>query len=498
MPSVRARLCVMMFLQYFVWGAWGVALGGYMNSTLGFTGGQIGWVYSSTAIGAMLSPLFMGYVADRLMATEKLLGILHLVGGGLLFYAATTTEFSVLFGVMVAYSICFMPTLALSNSISFENIGDPEQEFPLIRVFGTVGWIIAGVVVGFMLNGITNQPIFLAAVSSMVLGAFCFLLPHTPPKGKSTGPSEGRSSMTTLLRDPSFLVFLIASFLICIPLAFYYNLANVFLNQIGAWKPTFLQTFGQMSEVVFMAAMPIFIMRLGVKKMLALGMLAWVVRYFLFASLSFPLIVGGILLHGICYDFFFVASQIYVDQKADVSQRASAQSFIAFVTLGLGMFVGAQVAGWTMDYYSPPTVAAVVSTRGAQEVPLPAWGADGKSGLAALVELDDEGRFNVAQLPETFTAIEAGDVSVTYPHDSLVKAFEIADANGDEYVTVAEWEAARTNDWPQIWYWPALGAGVTLIFFWLGFRDKVDVSKLQGMADEAVLGAGEGPEPQVG
>ncbi len=498
MLSVRARLCVMMFLQYFVWGAWGVALGGYMNATLGFTGGQIGWVYSSTAIGAMLSPLFMGYVADRLMATERLLGILHLVGSGLLFYAASTTEFSVLFGVMVAYSICFMPTLALSNSISFENIGDPEQEFPLIRVFGTVGWIIAGVVVGFMLKGISNQPIYLAAVSSFTLGAFCFALPHTPPKGKSAEPTEGRRSILTLLQDPSFLVFLIASFLICIPLAFYYNLANVFLNQIGAWKPTFLQTFGQMSEVVFMAAMPIFIMRLGVKKMLALGMLAWVVRYFLFASLSFPLIVGGILLHGICYDFFFVASQIYVDQKADVSQRASAQSFIAFITLGLGMFVGAQVAGWTMDHFSPPTVAAVVSTSGAGEVPLPAWDPEGKTGLAAEVELDDQGRFSVAQLPDTLSIAEPGDVKVTFPHDSLLKAFEIADANGDEYVTVAEWEAARTNDWPQIWYWPAVGAGITLIFFWFGFRDKVDVTKLEDMADEAVLGAGEGPEPQVG
>ncbi len=497
MISVRARLCVMMFLQYFVWGAWGVALGGYMGSTLGFTGSQIGWVYSSTAIGAMLSPLFMGYVADRLLATEKLLGFLHLLGGGLLLYAAMSPDFSTLFGVMVAYAVCFMPTLALSNSISFENIGNPEQEFPLIRVFGTIGWIVAGAVVGFLLNGASNQPLYLAAATSFLLGAFCFLLPHTPPKGKPVASTEGRKSMLTLLADPSFLVFVLASFLICIPLAFYYSLANIFLGQIDAWKPTFLQTFGQMSEVFFMAAMPIFILRLGVKRMLALGMLAWVVRYFLFASLSFPLILGGILLHGICYDFFFVASQIYVDQKADTSQRASAQSFIAFITLGLGMFVGAQVAGYTMDHFGPPTVAVIDSTAGDTQMPLPDWDPEGGTGLVAQIAFDDSPRFDVDQLPQTLT-IETDDDTYTYPHASLVKAFEIADNDGDGYVTQAEWRTAKNHNWPQIWYWPGVGAGVTLLFFWFGFREKIDAATSEKMADEAVLGAGQGPEPQVG
>jgi len=497
MMSVRGRLCVMMFLQYFVWGAWGVALGGYMGTTLGFTGSQIGWVYSSTAIGAMLSPLFMGYVADRLLATEKLLGFLHLMGAGLLLYAAMSPDFSTLFSVMVAYSVCFMPTLALSNSISFDNIGDPEQEFPLIRVFGTIGWIVAGVVVGFLITSTSNQPLYLAAATSLVLGAFCFVLPHTPPKGKPVESTAGRSSMLTLLGDPSFLVFVLASFLICIPLAFYYSLANIFLGQIDAWKPTFLQTFGQMSEVLFMAAMPLFIMRLGVKRMLALGMLAWVVRYFLFASLSFPLIVGGILLHGICYDFFFVASQIYVDQKADISQRASAQSFIAFITLGLGMFVGAQVAGYTMDHFGPPTVAVVDSTSGATEMPLPEWDPTGGTGLVENITFTNGAQFKVEQLPQELT-IETADESYTYPHESLVKAFELADSNGDGDATQAEWRAAQNHDWPNIWYWPAVGAGVTLVFFWFGFRGKVDAATREKMADESILGAGEGPEPQVG
>lgn len=429
MLSVRQRLCAMMFLQYFTWGAWGVSLGGYMAKVLLFEGKQIGSVYSSTAIGAMISPLFLGYVADRLLATERLLSLLHIGGAVLLGVAATTTEFPYLYAVMVGYALLYMPTLALSNSISFENIRDPEQEFPLIRVFGTVGWIVAGLIVGFVLDrdGPTRWPIVMAATSSALLGLFCLALPHTPPKGAGGAASGGavagdapragqRRGIATLLTDRSFVVFVVASFLVCIPLAFYYNLANVFLVDIDAWRPTALQTLGQMSEVFFMAMMPWFIIRLGVKRMLAVGMLAWVVRYLLFGTIFFPAIVVGILLHGICYDFFFVASQIYVDNKADLAQRARAQSFIAFITLGLGMFVGAYVSGFVFDRYFPPQPA----TPGVQ------------------------------------------------------------------------------GDWLYVWLWPAVGAGVTLIFFWFGFRDETSPKVLEEMAREAPTGAGAGPEPQVG
>jgi nucleoside transporter len=387
-PSVRLRLSIMMFLQYFVWGSWAVEMGSYMGAVLKFSGGEIGWVYSSTAIAAMVSPLFMGYVADRLMATEKLLSLLYLGGAGLLLAAAYASQiadsiglshFEALLGLMILYSLLYMPTLALTNSISFANMADPEKDFPMIRVFGTLGWIAAGWAVGFVfkvqpessLYGAVTSVIpadsaffashnfiILAAAASALLGFFCLTLPHTPPQANSH-PKDGgdRRSVLTLLADRSFLIFVVCSFLICIPLAFYYNLANLFLTETKAPYPTALQTVGQISEVFFMAMMPFFIKSLGVKRMLAVGMLAWVVRYAFFASLSFPLVFVALLLHGICYDFFFVASQIYVDTKADTSQRASAQSFIAFVTLGVGMFVGAKAAGWVLDQYPPQSAA---------------------------------------------------------------------------------------------------------------------------------------------
>lgn len=388
MSSVQIRLMTMMFLQYFVWGSWGVSLGGYMGTTLGFTGAQLTAVYATTAIATMVSPLFLGYIADRFFSTERILAVLHLAGAGLLAYAASVTDHTGLWTVMLAYALCYMPTLALTNSISFENIKSAEKEFPIIRVFGTLGWIAAGLAVGQLGWGLDNRQLYLASSASAVLGLFCFALPHTPPKGlQPQSPGSARSGLGRLLTQPSFVVFTVASFLVCIPLAFYYNLANLFLTQIDAPKPTALQTIGQMSEVFFMAVMPWFIVRLGVKRMLAVGMLAWVVRYLAFGSMWFPLIVFGLLLHGICYDFFFVASQIYVDSKADVTQRARAQSFIAFVTLGLGMFVGAQVAGYTYDRFGPT-------------------------------------------------------------------------------------QTGQIHDWFQIWLWPAIGAAVTLVFFWVGFRDR--------------------------
>ncbi len=491
MGSVRARLCGMMFLQYFVWGAWGVSLGGYMGSTLRFTGAQIGSVYSTTAIAAMISPLFMGYVADRLFATESLLAALHLAGAVLLYFAATSSEFTQLYPVMIVYALCYMPTLALTNSISFANIADAEKEFPLIRVFGTVGWIVAGLIVGFVLEGTSNTPIFLAAGASFFLGIYCLLLPHTPPRPASISASAGdRSGILTLLADPSFVVFVVASFLICIPLAFYYNLANVFLTQIDAPRPTALQTLGQISEVFFMAAMPWFILRLGVKKMLAVGMLAWVLRYILFGTLALPLIVIGLILHGICYDFFFVASQIYVDNKADESQRARAQSFIALVTLGLGMFVGAYVSGAVYDRYPPRIqVAATTAAGTVTRTPLPDWDRVVKEPLSSEATLTKE------SLVESFVDEATG---LTIPGTELAAALYAVDHTGDGRVSREEWRVAQRHDWFYIWLWPALMAAATLVFFWFGFRDAPSARQTEAMAAEAPLGAGPGAEPQVG
>ncbi|MGD9644999.1 MAG: nucleoside permease [Pirellulales bacterium] len=513
--TVRMRLCVMMFLEYFVWGLWGVELGGYMAAQLRFDGSEIGKVYSTTAIAAMLSPLLFGYAADRLFASERLLGVLHLVGAGLLATAANAQSSSLLFWVMLAYAICFMPTLALTNSISFANIANSEKDFPLIRVFGTLSWIASGLFVGFVLHGNAHLPsntfIYLAAGTSVLLGLYSFTLPHTPPKlAPAAGTTSERRGVLALLADPSFLVFVIASFLICIPLAFYYNYANIFLGQIDAPYPTALQTVGQMSEVFFMAVMPWFILRLGVKRMLAVGMLAWVARYFLFGSLSMPLVVLGLVLHGVCYDFFFVASQIYVDTKADVSQRASAQSFIAFVTLGVGMYVGAIVSGMIYDRYPPPVRVANVEVTSIDpavgteptrnEVPLPNWDPTGKTGMAQELNLEPSDVVRADGLPETIVE-ETGGKRFVYERQPLAAAIAAAErqfGDGEAGLTRPEWRQAQRYDWRMIWLWPALMAAGTLIFFWVGFRDKLTSSQTDEMAHEAPLGAGPGPEPQVG
>ena len=509
-PGVRIKLSVMMFLQYAIWGSWAVSMGGYMKEGLSFDPIQIGSIYSTTAIAAMISPLFIGYIADRFLATEKMIGILHLIGAALLGTAAMLDDFTPLYVTMILYAICYMPTLALTNSISFANIGDPEKEFPGIRVFGTWGWIVAGWIVGFVLTGTSNTPIFLAAGCSAALGVFSFLLPHTPPKGKQPESDEATSpkaGVLTLLRDPSFLIFVVCSFLVCIPLSFYYAFANVFLTEIDAPYPTALQTIGQLSEVGFMAAMPFFITRLGVKRMLAVGMLAWVLRYVCFGTLSFPMIVFGLFLHGICYDFFFVASQIYVDNRASESQRASAQSFIAFVTMGVGMFVGAYVGGWTTKAYPPETTVKVsqVPADGGEaktaHVPLPAWDPKGEKGIAKELNLKADGTIEPSDIPKDFTETdEKTEAKTIYDQKSFAAALKKADDAGDKdgKVSREEWRTAKRHDWLSIWLWPAGMAAATCLLFWLGFKAPRDSELEQQMAEEAPQGAGEGPEPQVG
>lgn len=480
--TVRVKLSIMMLLQYAVWGSWGVSLGGYMLDTLKFSGGQVGDVYSTTAIAAMIAPLFVGYIADRFFATERVIGVLHLAGAGLLYLAANTTDPSKLFQLMLIYSLCYMPTLALTNSLSFANIGNPEKDFPGIRVFGTWGWIIAGWIVGFVLNGRTNQPVLMASGLSAVLGVFSFFLPHTPPRGKSLEGEPRGASVLTLLTDPTFLVFVICSFLICIPLSLYYGFANAFLGEIEAPYPTALQTIGQMSEVGFMAAMPFFITRLGVKKMLAIGMLAWVARYVCFGTLSMPLVVVGLILHGICYDFFFVASQIYVDNRASADQRASAQSFIAFVTLGVGMFVGAKVGGYIVDQYPSPYQVAVTKTapdgkssEGTDLVPV--WKADGSEGFAKEFGLKADSTLTAETIDKDYVeSSEAG--TETYKAEVLsdfvkngVKG-KSADKNKDGKLDRSEWVFARQHQWFEIWIIPAVAALVTCVLFWIGFKDQ--------------------------
>ena len=351
----------MMFLQYFVWGAWSVPLGTYLGEALQFQGQQIGLVFGTTAVAAMISPFFVGMVADRYFATERMLAILHGVGGVVLFFVSTLTSFPPFYSVLLLYALCYMPTLALTNSISFHQMEDPAREFPSIRVNGTIGWIAAGLLVGFLRLEDTARPLQIAAVASVGLGLYCLVLPHTPPTKAATRVTArdvlGLDALG-LLRAPSFAVFVVGSFLLCIPLQFYYAFANPFFNEIGVVNAAGKMTLGQMSEIVFMLAMPWFFLRLGVKKMLLVGMAAWVARYVLFAygdnDSMVWMLYGGIVLHGICYDFFFVTGQIYVDEKAPPDLRAAAQGLIAFVTLGVGMFIGSWLSGTVVDFYAQP------------------------------------------------------------------------------------------------------------------------------------------------
>jgi len=361
MRNSNARLSVMMFLEFFIWGAWYTTIAVYMTAQGMET--LTHWPYTVNPIAAIAAPFFVGLVADRYFATQRVLGALHLAGGLVLLAAPRTTGNPTLFILLLLlYNLCYMPTLGLANSLAFHNIQDQEKQFPRIRVFGTLGWIVAGLFVSFVLRQFlgggdvqperTAWPLYTAGVASLLLGLYSFTLPHTPPPAAgqpvSAGSVLGMDAFRRLGSRP-FYVFIASSLLICIPLAAYYNFTQLYLSAARVENIAATQTLGQMSETVFMLLMPLFFARLGVKWMLLVGMAAWVVRYALFALAApdavFWMIALGILLHGVCYDFFFVTGQIYVDKKSTPEIRGQAQGFLVFVTYGVGMLIGAQVAG---------------------------------------------------------------------------------------------------------------------------------------------------------
>ena len=359
MSGIRTRLSIMMFLEFFIWGAWYTTIAVFMTAQN--MGTLTHWPFTVNPVAAIVAPFFVGLVADRFFATERIFGLLHLVGGLLLLAAPRTTGNPTLFIViLLLYNLCYMPTLGLSSSLGFHHIADQEKDFPKIRVWGTIGWIIAGLFISFVLSKFvgggqaeqTSLPLYSAAIASFVLAAFSFALPHTPAPAR--GQAVSARSIIGIdafkqLGSSSFYVFIASALLICIPLAAYYNFTQLYLEAAKVKNIAATQTLGQMSEMLFMLAMPVLFARWGVKKMLLAGMGAWVLRYALFAAAApsavYWMIALGILLHGICYDFFFVTGQIYVDKKSTAAIRGQAQGFFVFVTYGVGMLIGAQVAG---------------------------------------------------------------------------------------------------------------------------------------------------------
>jgi nucleoside transporter len=362
--QMRSRLSVMMFLEYFIWGAWYVTLGTWLGRRLHFSGQEIALAAGTTALGAMLSPFLVGLMSDELFANQRLLAALHGIGGALLWFASTRTTFATIYVVLLIYSLCYMPTMALTNALAFRQMKDPKQDFGSIRVLGTAGWIVAGLIIGYMKVESTEIPVRVAAVSSILMAIYSLTLPHTPPLRSAHGfklsnifPPEAFA----LFKDRNFSVFVLASFLICIPLQFYYTFTNPFLNEIGVQNAAGKMTMGQMSELLFMVTLPWFFRRLGVKYTLMLGMFAWVLRYICFGTGNSGslvwLLYAGIVMHGICYDFFFVTGQVYVDQKAPPALRAAAQGLITFITYGIGMFIGSWICGRVVDFYAGSTAA---------------------------------------------------------------------------------------------------------------------------------------------
>ena len=405
--ALKSRLSLMMFLQFFIWGVWYVPMYPFLDS-LGVDATKIGFAYSATGLAAIVSPIFIGMIADKFFPSQIVLGVMHLLGGFFLFMASKATDWSSFLPYLLAHLFCYMPTLALVNSVLFQSVKDPQKDAPAVRTFGTIGWIVSGIVIGssFLVGaeeslkfqipgflggpdapedsiglGLTNLPLLIGAGASMLLGVFSFFLPNTPPQMKgqriSVGDLLGFKSIS-LMKDRSFSVFIICSLLLCIPLSFYYQSANGYLKAMDINNSEGVMALGQVSEIFFLLLVPFFLMRLGVKKMLLIGMLFWVLRYIFFAAGSADaqyLLFLGVLAHGICYDFFFFTGQLYVDKKAPTEIRSQAQGFITFVTLGVGMFIGGNVNGfwtkmqtdettkeinWDAVWYFPAIMALVV------------------------------------------------------------------------------------------------------------------------------------------
>ncbi|MGZ0164178.1 MAG: nucleoside permease [Planctomycetales bacterium] len=431
---LTVRLFTMMFIQFFIWGAWYVTAPRALTP-LGFTAADFGWTYSVGPIAGLISPFFVGMIADRFFATERVLALMHILGGAAMFAAlqmmgGENPSPDAINFMFFLHMFCYYPTLALTNSLAMHSVTDSEKQFPVIRVGGTIGWIVAGLVLSSQGWGSDTMMFQLAAYASVGLGLYSLTLPHTPPPAKGQ-KFEARDALGldafVLLKNPSYLVFIICSFLICIPLAFYYQMAERTLVAGAVTDTAFKMTFGQMSEIIFMLLMPFFFKRLGVKMMLFVAMATWVARYVLFA-IGTPdhvtwMLLLGVTVHGICYDFFFVTGQIYTDQVAPKAIRSQAQGLLVLFTLGLGMMIGAQVAGRVEAHYTPPETA----------------------------ELNDK----ATALLDTITDDMSDEDK--QPIEDEAAALQLS--------------ALQGIDWKGIWMIPAGAAAIVMVIFFVLFKD---------------------------
>ena len=461
-----SKLSVMMFLQFFIWGSWYVTAPNFLG-TIGFGPGDFGWTYSVGPIAGLLTPLLVGMIADRFFSAQYVLGVMHLIGAAFMYLATTqmtggTASPNLINGIFFGHMLAYYPTLALSNTVAMRNMADREKEFPRIRVWGTIGWIVAGVTLSIFGWGTRVEMFYLTAGAGLLLGAFSFMLPATPPdaEGKVSIREVLGIDALVMLKDRNYLIFVLSSMLICIPLAFYYQIASRVVEMSDFSQVGFIQTLksllqmgdvigatmalGQVSEIFFMLVMPFFFKRLGVKWMLAVGMLAWVTRYSLFA-IGAPdqirwMILIGILLHGICYDFFFVTGQIYTDRKAPGPIRAQAQGLLVMLTLGVGMMIGAQTAG---------VIEGIHTT--------------------------DQSKALNKQVAAKADEIKAAK-------DSGATEDQIAQLNTEK--TALRVQELQAIDWKPLWAKPAMFAAVILVLFVALFKDKAVEAKVAAETEE--------------
>lgn len=519
--SISQRLSAMMFLQFFIWGSWYVVGPLYLGS-IGFDEGDFAWMYSVGPIACLISPFFVGMIADRFFPTEKVLGVMHLLGGLVMIYATTLMRAdepdpNMINIAFFVHMIFYFPTLALTNSLALHTMTDPESQFPVIRVFGTIGWVVVGVLISWLAWDASINVFYLAAGSGILLGVYSFTLPHTPPPlaGEKVSAREliGADAFVLFKHKP-FLIFLVSSVLICIPLAFYYQMAARAVGQAGIENVGGTMAYGQMSEIIFMLLMPLFFKRLGVKWMLLVGMFAWVLRYGLFA-LGAPvnestgvsnyhwMLLVGILLHGICYDFFFVTGQIYTDKVAPKEIRGQAQGMLALFTLGLGMLIGAFSAGQVEGWFTPKEskeLHAEIKDIGKKSATI---GEELNSGLADLsdkkkAEFEDQTKALEA-LQTVYRTAEADIPDIEkLNQDYVAVANETFDTDlmpllelqseQNELSTDAASKGVKEQQlkkWFWIWLFPAIFAGVIMVGFYMMFNENEKIDAGDVDADEA-------------